>query len=292
MSTKEYNHSFITNSQGFRGIKEYPLVRTSDICRILVLGDSVALGHGVEDEETFSAVLEREWSEEKPIEVINMAVSGFGTAEELIQFRHVGVNYDPDLVIVAYFPNDPYNNAVSRLFRVENGKLVRDQDSFVPATYIRDRLYRIPMYSFLSQHSHLLNLVRIRASSFFQKKLGEKDQFETVVPEMMNTAQTTLTAALINELVMEISRRDTSIIILDIPMMGPDGFSSNFPKDKIIDHDGLYIVDVYKEVYEGHLDKRTYYKLDGHPTPYGHKLIGEWLVPFIREHMGDDCSSM
>ncbi len=106
MITSEYKHKFNTNSQGFRGKREYSLEKPPNTNRIVVLGDSVTLGHGVEDEETFSAVLEKRLSQIKPTEVINMGVSGFGTAEELIQLRNVGLKYNPDLAILAYFPND------------------------------------------------------------------------------------------------------------------------------------------------------------------------------------------
>jgi hypothetical protein len=87
ISPGKWKHSFNTNSQGFRGTKEYSLKKPDNKYRIIVLGDSVTIGHGVEDDETYSAVLERELSKIKPTEVINMAVSGFGNAEELIQLR-------------------------------------------------------------------------------------------------------------------------------------------------------------------------------------------------------------
>src|SRR5574341_82819 len=156
MIVPEYRHRFATNSAGFRGIKEYAPTKPAGTYPSIVLGESVALGHGVGDEETFAALLEQDLNRNRPTEVLNLGVSGFGTAEELIQLRHVGLAYQPDLVVLAYFPNDPYNNVVSRLFNVVDGALVPDHPGFAPALYIRDRLYSLPGWSFLCQHSHLV----------------------------------------------------------------------------------------------------------------------------------------
>src|SRR5262245_27985866 len=48
---REYRHGFTTNSQGFRGTKEYAIAKPPGVYRVIVLGDSVTVGHGVEDHE-------------------------------------------------------------------------------------------------------------------------------------------------------------------------------------------------------------------------------------------------
>lgn len=290
METAEFRHGFRTNSQGFRGSQEYEIPKPPGVFRIIVLGDSVALGHGVEDDETFSAKLESRLSQGHRVEVINMGVSGFGTAEELIQLRSVGLRYQPDLVILGYFPNDPYNNVVSKLFRIEDGQLVQNAKSFAPAIKVRDRLYRIPGYTFLSQHSHLLNFLRRRASAYFVKKLGEENNLSSTTSAELTSEHGVLTAQLINAISDELATSSTPLIVLDIALFRKGSTIRNLPEELIEKREGVYIVDVLDQIYGDAAVSELSYERDCHPTPLGHRLIADWLDSFIRSEFLDTQS--
>src|SRR6185436_18130054 len=60
--TPQYRHRLSTNSKGFRGVHEYAVPKPTNVFRVMVLGDSVVNGYGVEDDETFCAVLEKKLS--------------------------------------------------------------------------------------------------------------------------------------------------------------------------------------------------------------------------------------
>ena len=285
MVTPEYQHNFNTNAQGFRGTKEYAVDKPANVYRIIVLGDSVALGHGVEDNETFSALLEEQLSSERPTEVINMGVSGFGTAEELIQLQNLGIKYDPDIVILTYFQNDPYNNAVCRLFTVKNGELCRHENSFVPAMYLRDRLYKIPGYAFLSQHSHLLNFLRHRFSRYFLQKLGEEIKVTRVIPHTLTDEQATLTALLINKIISITGEKEIPLVVLNIPSVRGKYLINNLPVELIDFNEMAYVVDCTKELYDKYDAEVLAYKRDCHLTPFTHRLIGELLADFIKAEL-------
>lgn len=279
MITSMYRHKFNTNSQGFRGTKEYSSKKPSKTYRVIVLGDSIALGHGVEDNETFSAILEKRLAQKRPAEVINMGVAGFGTGEELIQMKNLGLQYDPDLVILAYYPNDPYNNIISKLFKIENDKLVRDHISYVPAIVVRDRLYKIPGYSYLSQHSHLLNFIRFQFSLYYIRGLGRKYGISLAKPKALNKEAIDLTAYLLNEIVVEAGRHKIPLIILNVPLFSKES-SDNFPEAAIIINKNTYLVDVEDQIYINQPIGNNYYG-DGHIKPFAHRIIGEWLENFI-----------
>lgn len=103
------------NSHGFRG-PECTVEKPPGVHRILVLGDSYAWGYGVGDSEVFSAVLERKLgaTDEGPWEVLNTAVSGWGTDQQYLYLKTEGVNFEPDIVVLAFFPvNDIDNNSSS-----------------------------------------------------------------------------------------------------------------------------------------------------------------------------------
>jgi len=96
-----------TNAQGFRGPAIAP---EKSRPRLLVLGDSIAFGAGVEDRDTWPRQLEQSLAGR--VEVINAGIPDLGTQEELNLLREEGPRLKPDLVLVAYYLNDslpPYS---------------------------------------------------------------------------------------------------------------------------------------------------------------------------------------
>jgi hypothetical protein len=86
---------------GFRDRERDPARRAA--LRIAVVGDSFAWGHGVEEEEVFTRILEGSL---RDAEVWNLAVSAYSTDQELLLFRRVGSVVRPDLVLVILSRND------------------------------------------------------------------------------------------------------------------------------------------------------------------------------------------
>lgn len=73
---------------------------------IAVLGDSHAMGWGVEDHQTFSAILEK--TTKRP--VFNLAVSSYGTYRELLRLEKSGLLPRIDTIIIQYCDNDLSEN--------------------------------------------------------------------------------------------------------------------------------------------------------------------------------------
>lgn len=76
--------------------------------RVLLLGDSVALGWGVAQEEIFSVRLQQRLTAEagRPVRIINAGVAGYNTVQEYTFLRKEGLALEPDLVLLVYHPND------------------------------------------------------------------------------------------------------------------------------------------------------------------------------------------
>jgi lysophospholipase L1-like esterase len=83
--------------------------------RVIVLGDSYAMGWGVEDHETFASVLASEFG----LQTLNLAVSSYGTARELLRLQVLGLLQPNDVIVIQYFENDASENMAYAL----NGKL-------------------------------------------------------------------------------------------------------------------------------------------------------------------------
>jgi lysophospholipase L1-like esterase len=99
------------NSLGLRG-PEPAVPKPKGVFRIMVLGDSYTVGWGVNDDETFCALLEGRLREANPgreFEVVNCGVAGYDTKHEERQLRRLAPVLRPDLILVAFHHNDlPY----------------------------------------------------------------------------------------------------------------------------------------------------------------------------------------
>jgi lysophospholipase L1-like esterase len=277
--SSEYKCRYRTNSKGFRGTAEYALVPPEHCFRIVVQGDSVTMGLGVEDDETYSYVLEDMLRRDGiNAEVINMGIPGFGTAEELIQFHAVAKEYKPDLVILGFFYNDYMNNAICGLFTNQNGVLARTENNFIPGIYIRDRLNAVPGYSFLSQHSHLMTLVRNMVSFRIIEGLEMKAHFHDsqkpqagALSEKYATAEAiALTKLLLETYAEDVADTGAGLFIVDL---ADKSWTSSFPMG--VQHDEkTRIISTYdafrRALDDGH---NPFYKVDGHPDEDGHRAI-------------------
>jgi hypothetical protein len=99
------------NSHGLRDV-EHEYAKPAGVYRVLVLGDSFIEAMHVPLEATFGRRLESELAKSgRRVEVVSAGVSGYGTAGAVLFFEREGVRYDPDLVLLAFYPgNDVGNN--------------------------------------------------------------------------------------------------------------------------------------------------------------------------------------
>ena len=99
---------YVINQDGFRGPRP-ARPKPPDRFRVVILGDSIAFGYGVEETETFARQLESELNRRIPeagIEILNLGVGGYNAWNEAKLLEDVGVAYQPDLVLVQFCIND------------------------------------------------------------------------------------------------------------------------------------------------------------------------------------------
>lgn len=105
-----FGHKLVkTNSTGFRESREYLLEKKSSTLRILGVGDSGMWGWNLNQNEDYLSLLERNLQKRKgttKYEVINLAVPGYNTHQEVETLESKGLNYFPDIVIVGWNSND------------------------------------------------------------------------------------------------------------------------------------------------------------------------------------------
>ncbi|MBT3407365.1 SGNH/GDSL hydrolase family protein [archaeon] len=96
-----YGAKITINSQGLRSEYNYSIEKTKK--RVILLGDSITLGWGVQNNETFSKVLENYLGEN--YEVINAGVGNYNTYCEYFSLKKYSY-LNPDLIIVGFYLND------------------------------------------------------------------------------------------------------------------------------------------------------------------------------------------
>jgi hypothetical protein len=119
------------NANGYRG----RLVATQPppgVTRVVMLGDSVTFGLHVADDDTFAHLLD---SWDNGLEVVNLAVQGYGLDQDLLKLEHEGLSYSPRIVVLNLCLDNDFADSALPVFlydgqypkpfyRLEGGRLV------------------------------------------------------------------------------------------------------------------------------------------------------------------------
>lgn len=98
------------NQYGFRG-DYFSAQKAQNTYRIVVLGDSIAFGVFVEQEDIFPSVLQRRMNKgryRQKVEVINASLSGRDTWEEYALLKYKIIPLAPDLILLQICLNDSF----------------------------------------------------------------------------------------------------------------------------------------------------------------------------------------
>jgi hypothetical protein len=125
------------NSHGLRG-PETTYEKPANTFRILNLGDSVAMGWGVREEETYGQRLEQwlngQGANDLRYEVINAGVPGWNLENALAYLQAEGLRYEPDLILL--------DLTTSNDIRGRSALLANNQSA--PIQWLRDHTYFWP----------------------------------------------------------------------------------------------------------------------------------------------------
>lgn len=147
--------------------------KPDNVFRILSLGDSFAMGHGVENKNSYAKLLEKYLNKNLSnknivFEVVNAGVDGYSPDMEFLLMKEIWDKYVPDLVMLGLFPTNDFGSDLGKR-TVWNGHLVRankDFESQIKHDNQSEELFlRIKL--FLASNSHLYNFItyRIKNSS-------------------------------------------------------------------------------------------------------------------------------
>lgn len=301
------------NDAGQRGTL-HSRERTPGKRRIAILGDSQAWGDGVSDAETFAALLEN-----AETEVVNLAVLGYGTDQQLLTFEEEGAAYQPDVVVVVvYLGNDLRDNTFAGTgqfpkpwFDLEGGEqLVLRGTPVEHSTLLQAfvELYRAAMRS-----SAILNALAEANADTNTTKPGGRDGWYRQGRPMRTvygqnpTEQDLYALRLTGRLLVEIGRRARAHGATPVVLILPEHWQVEASNDaewrnelrtlgidwrrpqrvlrRALEAEGIPVIDATQALARasrGHAGpERTFYPRWKHLTVTGHRVLADLLRPRV-----------
>lgn len=259
------------NTLGMRG-PEATREKPAGTRRVLILGDSVAFGWGIEEPQTFARRLEKQLGAALacPVEVLNAGVSGYGSIEEAHYFRNEGLALAPDVVLI---------------YHVENDNVIATPARGAIAAWIKDRVV---------YNSYLVNATA-QAIRVFRWKLraraggGDKAAYAALQrswPETPGSAESLEALQQIGEA----ARAHGIRAVLASHPSNADDPTLDEPRNRslraLAERVQMRFVDVSPALYAHRGEDLTVSATDGHPNARGHELIAAALLPALRDALG------
>ena len=235
------NFEFDTNISfdSFGRISNHPNKEKNRNQSIAVIGDSYAMGWGVNDNETFSYLLEKKINKN----VYNLAVSSYGTRRELIRLEKSGLLNEIDTIIIQYCYNDfGENNNFTINSEINSNNKFQTITSSQPISNWR-KFRRTFRYSAQIP----FDLIKKKSNSL------------DFLPHQ------NLLLSVLNEYPSIMSKK-----IYIFYTNGPNLKFSNFPNGKLSNYNNISFLDLT-------INNNHYFKIDGHLNKEGHKFIAEEL---------------
>lgn len=284
----EFDVTYKINNEGFRDDKNYSL-KPGDK-RAIIFGDSFAFGIGVENEKTFSKILEKEIGRE----VLNFGVSGYDPGQYFLSLKNQGMKYNPDLIIYSiYLGNDiediildhPFQgDRYKPYFGLKNGNLVLNGAPVPDKKYeLRAIDYRVKNLQFYKKTGWLLKLKTVL---LFKNLLKQNfyplfEKFGLVKSIKDYDDNFAVLGGILEETKKTIS--DRKFIVLIVPSRN---IKFNYLEKKfneklrlILVEKNIPFVDMTEEIVK---KEDTYFLQEGHFNEQGHLITAKKIAELIK----------
>ena len=307
-SELEFSTSYEINSLGVRDDEQ-----SLEAPEIVVLGDSFAMGWGVEQDEAFPSVLEERLGRK----VLNTAVSSYATAREFGMLERIDLSHARYL-IVQYASNDFEEN---HLYAVRDNRIPRrDADWYERqvADHTRNRSYRVGKYVYEVYRAWVGTPLAIR---LYRNgwPLPRREEFPGLPNLAYGTTERTQPTssharllpvsnspsgpaalreevdAFLNVLAtspVDLSALQVIVLSFDFDRRRPRPFIAELTKaitrhPQLQTRNNLHLLDIMPR-----LGREDYLTIDSHLTPQGHSKVADSLLPFIQRIENNELARM
>jgi hypothetical protein len=218
---------------------------------IAVLGDSYAMGWGVNDGETFANVLQGELK--RP--VYNLAVSSYGTVRELLRLQQSGLIDNVDTILIQYAGNDLMENAA-----------LDQEEKFLQAKALFHDMFNGERSS--SDHS-MFDSIRRAVSFSIEKPIRIlRDMFIRAPRRNPFSPHYQYLMPVLKRFAPLLNKKRVIVFSVDEPAF------EDFPTGKDQSMSNVEFVDL-------RLEAEDYYLIDSHLNSAGHAKLGRMLAAIM-----------
>lgn len=313
VSGPEFEVEYRINGQGMRDSSIHPASKADSVVRILVLGDSFAFGSGNPYHEIWPVLFEEALrSAGFGVEVMKGGVPAYDTRLEALYLERIHGHYRPDVVVLAFLPNDLFTNAP---IDAQPGMLSERQGTvYVPHGFVRKAArQRFQLHTVLLIKAMLGASDRAYVWAYASSSRG--DFFREPVEDRVRE-QYEVTKGLLRRAARFSKRQGTRFVVLSIPQqaqvliranrMVPGGFIEDLP-DKMLSafaaQEGfswIETLDALSTAYRNN-GRALYHRVDGHLNEAGNRMVAEVLSEWMMSHadeflvahnpFGDRCAA-
>ena len=277
----EFTSDVRLNAQGFRDV-EVDEAKMPGGLRIVLLGDSITWGHGVEQRERYGDLLAEALRRRGvTAQVVNLAVAGYATDQELLLWQREGRRYCADLVLLGLYENDVRENVLAfqgrypkPYFRLAgDGALVLEN---VPVPRVPDAP---PAPARGRLRTWLYGHVRLWAVLAFVRETLRGVGASATAPVEVPPGSVELTAALIRRLAASVGEDGSTFAVVVLPDLYYSGTMM-----KAASQSGVAtILDLAQRFRAVSVESGPlFYRLDGaHWTPRAHEIAAESIAQWM-----------
>ncbi len=232
---REYDAPYEINSIGLRDREYGP--KKPEVLRVLLLGDSFSVSHGLPIEESLSRQFERSLQNlidshsdiSTFIEVINASVGGYSPYNYWKAYRRWATVVEPDVVMVGWSPDDYDSSNAGLKYIIENGAIVATlRDNQAPTQGRRNLIrgarkwlsWNSQLYILLRNYLYYNDFVGSISLLLQTKSRTQTNQFQQfMVPQTNNMTKAWEQSFYYLSMLYEDATADNAIVVLvPIPM--------------------------------------------------------------------------
>jgi lysophospholipase L1-like esterase len=298
-SDDDFAFTFTTDEHGFRNPSPWP-----ERADIIVLGDSMAFGYGVDDDEAWTAVLAEQLPSHR---IINLGLMGAAPQQYFRIYERFGQALQPDLILFCLFPGNDVGDAgrFDEWLKAGADSDYRKwrHDENTEHTSVARRLRGL-----LTQ-SYVVNLLRDARKKAFAQVSGRTVDFADGSRLQLAPAVYAGNESLIQpghpnfRLVLDIAQRTRALaeqngshlLVLLIPTKEevylplieespPPGIA---PFVAAFEEAGIPYLDLTPPLQaRARQGERLFFEVDGHPNAAGYRLMADVVLDYLRSNPG------
>jgi len=279
-SSGEFDFEYQHNSFGFRDEEQAP-AKPEGVFRILGLGDSFTYGVGASFDETYlhqlQDMLNRRPGAHPRVEIIKGGMPGHFPELERLLLEHYGRQFEPNLMLVAFLPND----VIDTFYGADTLRV-----SKLGYLTTREAAELGEAGAWLYVHSHAARMILGKmVASRLQK--GRRDRWPEVYKPDGYHEDDWRQLELQYEKMIQIARSiGARIFLVHIPQKGPWEESTSYPPSRLAQwcaERGVAFVDTLPALRAASGEATLYWDKDGHCNAAGYRVIAATLYDALIE---------